>query len=226
MKKTLVGMLALLLGSSLSISCAKKIDLKMAVDVLSQPEKAEVRYHGKPVGETPKSLQIATYDDLHAIVAVKPDLDVIEKRIRILSSDKAQLFFRFGKGEFSPVARKLGLTRVLVFEYSEKVSFDSGKADLKPDGLSILDRQAEILNQHFPNATVYVCGYTDSTGSDELNDRLSLQRAEAVRTYLVSKNVDSARMKSQGFGKQFEVASNATAEGRALNRRTEVILPQ
>ena len=226
MKKTLIGTLAIVLGTSLSISCTKKIDLKMAVEVFSQPEKAEVRYHGKTVGETPKLLQIATYDDLGAIVAVKPDLDVVEKRIRILSSDKAELLFRFGKGEISPVARKLGLTRVLVFEYSEKVSFDSNKADLKPEGLSILDRQAEILNQHFPNATVYVCGYTDSTGSDELNDKLSLQRAEAVRTYLVSKNVDPARMKTQGFGKQFEIASNSTPEGRALNRRTEVILPQ
>jgi outer membrane protein OmpA-like peptidoglycan-associated protein len=226
MKKTLVGALALVLGSSLLISCSKKIDLKMVVEVLSQPEKAEVRYHGKKVGETPKSLGIATWDDLDAIVATKPDLDVVEKRIRIISSDKAQLFFRFGKGELSPVARKLGLTRVLVFEYSEKVSFDSNKADLKPEGLSILDRQAEILNQHFPNATVYVCGYTDSTGSDEINDRLSLQRAEAVRKYLAEQKVDPGRMKTQGFGKEFEVASNATPEGRALNRRTEVILPQ
>ncbi len=226
MKKRLIGSLALVVGSLLAASCTKRIDLKMAVDVLSQPEKAEVRYHGKAIGETPKSLRIATYDDLDAIVATKPDLDVVEKRIRILSSDKAQLFFRFGKGEVSPVARKLGLTRVLVFEYSEKVSFDSNKADLKPEGLSILDRQAEILNQHFPNATVYVCGYTDSTGSEELNDRLSLQRAEAVRNYLASKKVDPARMRTEGFGKQFEIASNATPEGRAQNRRTEVILPQ
>jgi len=198
----------------------------MSVEVLSQPEKAEVRYRGKAVGETPKLLEVSTWGDLDAIAALKPDLDVVEKRIRILSSDKAQLFFRFGKGEISPVARKLGVTRVLVFEYSEKVSFDSNKADLKPDGLSILNRQAEILNQHFPNATVYVCGYTDSTGTDAVNDRLSLQRAEAVRNYLAEQKVDPGRMKTQGFGKQFEVASNATPEGRALNRRTEVIIPQ
>jgi outer membrane protein OmpA-like peptidoglycan-associated protein len=226
MRKTLVGTIVLALGSSLSISCSKKIELKMAVEVLSQPEKAEVRYHGKAVGETPKFLEISTYDDLDAIVALKPDLDVVEKRIRILSSDKAQLFFRFGKGELSPVARKLGLTRVLVFEYSEKVSFDSNRAELKPEGLSILNRQAEILNQHFPNATVYVCGYTDSTGSDEFNDKLSLQRAEAVHKYLAAQNVNPGRMKTQGFGKLFEVASNATPEGRAQNRRTELILPQ
>ena len=229
MKRTLAGALVLGFVSPLLTSCATKekpIELKMSVEVLSQPEKAEVRYRGKAVGETPKLLEVSTYGDLDAIVALKPDLDVVEKRIRILSSDKAQLFFRFGKGEVSPVARKLGVTRVLVFEYAEKVSFDSNKADLKPEGLSVLNRQAEILNQHFPNATVYVCGYTDSTGSDAVNDKLSLQRAEAVRQYLAEQKVDPARMKTQGFGKQFEVASNATPEGRALNRRTEVIIPQ
>ena len=229
MKRTLAGALVLGFVSPLLTSCATKekpIELKMSVEVLSQPEKAEVRYRGKAVGETPKLLEVSTYGDLDAIVALKPDLDVVEKRIRILSSDKAQLFFRFGKGEVSPVARKLGVTRVLVFEYAEKVSFDSNKADLKPEGLSVLNRQAEILNQHCPNATVYVCGYTDSTGSDAVNDKLSLQRAEAVRQYLAEQKVDPARMKTQGFGKQFEVASNATPEGRALNRRTEVIIPQ
>ena len=51
-------------------------------------------------------------------------------------------------------------------------------------------------------------------------------RAEAVRNFLVSNSVDGARLKTQGFGKQFEVAPNTTAEGRALNRRTEVILPE
>ena len=229
MKRTLAGALVLGFVSPLLTSCATKekpIELKMSVEVLSQPEKAEVRYRGKAVGETPKLLEVSTYGDLDAIAALKPDLDVVEKRIRILSSDKAQLFFRFGKGEVSPIARKLGVTRVLVFEYAEKVSFDSNKADLKPEGLSVLNRQAEILNQHFPNATVYVCGYTDSTGSNEVNDRLSLQRAEAVRNYLTTQKVDPGRMKTQGFGKLFEVASNATPEGRALNRRTEVIIPQ
>jgi outer membrane protein OmpA-like peptidoglycan-associated protein len=90
----------------------------------------------------------------------------------------------------------------------------------------VLAKQAEILNQYFPKAAVYVCGYTDSTGSDALNDKLSLQRAETVRNFLVNQKVDAARIKTQGFGKQFEVASNGTAEGRALNRRTEVILPE
>ena len=203
-----------------------KVEMKMAVEVLSEPEKATVSYKGEVVGETPKSFNVSTFEDVSSITVTSPGLEVIEKRIRTLSPDQAQVIFRLGKGGISPIAKKLGLTHILIFEYGEKVCFDSAKADLKPDALPVLVRQAEILNQYFPKAAVYVCGYTDSTGSDALNDRLSLQRAETVRTFLVSHNVDAARLKTEGFGKQFEVASNATPEGRALNRRTEVILPE
>ena len=209
----------------LLVGCTRGVEMKMAVDVLSEPEKATVAFKGKVLGETPKSFAVKTFEDIASITATSGDLDVVEKRIRIVSPDQAQVIFRMGKGGISPVAKKLGMTRVLVFEYAEKVCFDSGKAELKPDALPVLVKQAEILNQYFPKAVAYVCGYTDATGTDAFNDKLSLQRAEAVRLFLVNHNVDAARLKTQGFGKQFEVAPNTTAEGRALNRRTEVILP-
>ena len=212
--------------ASLLAGCTHGVEMKMAVDVLSEPEKATVSYKGKVLGETPKSISVNTFEDISSITAARADLEVVERRVRIVSPDQAQVIFRLGKGGVSPVAKKLGLTRVLVFEYAEKVCFDSAKSDLRPDALPVLARQAEILNQYFPKAPVYVCGYTDSTGSDAFNDKLSLQRAEAVRNFLVNHQVDAARIKTQGFGKQFEVATNATAEGRALNRRTEVILPE
>ncbi|HEX7613963.1 MAG TPA: OmpA family protein [Thermoanaerobaculia bacterium] len=211
--------------AALLAGCTHGVEMKMAIDVLSEPEKATVTYKGKNIGETPQSLNVKTFEDVSSIMATSADLEVVEKRIRIVSPDQAQVIFRMGKGGISPVAKKLGMTRVLVFEYAEKVCFDSGKSDLKPDALPVLAKQAEILNQYFPKAVAYVCGYTDATGSDAFNDKLSLQRAEAVRNLLVNQNVDAARLKTQGFGKQFEVAPNTTAEGRALNRRTEVILP-
>jgi len=212
--------------ASLLAGCTHGVEMKMAIDVLSEPEKATVSYKGKVLGETPKSIRVNTFEDVSSITATSADLEVVEKRVRIVSPDQAQVIFRMGKGGLSPVAKKLGLARVLVFEYAEKVCFDSARSDLKPDALPVLTRQAEILNQYFPRAVVYVCGYTDSTGSDAFNDKLSLQRAEAVRDFLVNQKVDAARLKTQGFGKQFEVAPNTTAEGRALNRRTEVILPE
>jgi outer membrane protein OmpA-like peptidoglycan-associated protein len=218
--------LLLLAAAAVLAGCTKTIEMKMAIDVISDPEHAQVTYKGKSIGEAPQSLNVTTFDDVATLTVKKDDLDIVEKRIRILSPEKAVVVFRLGKDGVSPVAKKLSLTRVLVFEYAEKVCFDSSRADLKPDAIPVLARQAEILNRYFPKAQVYVCGYTDSTGSDAFNEKLSLQRAETVRNFLVNQSVDGARLKTQGFGKQFEVAPNTTPEGRALNRRTEVILPE
>lgn len=206
--------------------CTKKLELKMTIDVLSEPGKADVEYRNKPVGAVPQRINIETFDDLESIKATAPEGQVIEKRIRILSPETAQVIFRFGK-DVSPLAKKLGATRLLVFEYAEKVSFDTGKADLKPEALPILNKQKEILNTYFPNAKAFVCGYTDSTGSDDLNMKLSLDRANAVFNYLsAAGGVAKSRLEPRGFGKDFPVESNATPQGRALNRRTEVVLPE
>jgi outer membrane protein OmpA-like peptidoglycan-associated protein len=158
-------------------------------------------------------------------VAVRGNLETVEKRVRILSPEKAEVVFRLGSGGPSPLARRLGLTRILVFEYAESVSFESSRSDLRPEALPVLDKQAEILTTYFPKTEATVCGFTDSTGSDELNDRLSLARAEAVVTHLESRGVLRSRLRARGFGKEFEIAPNDTPEGRARNRRTEVVLP-
>lgn len=210
----------------LAAGCAKEIELKMAVEVVSEPERAAVRFRGKPVGETPKEVSVDSFKDLQSILAERPEGEAYEKRIRILAPDKAQVIFRFGKDKASAVAQALGIQKILIFDYSEKVSFDSARFDLKPDALPILNKQADILNTYFPNASVYVCGYTDATGGDDFNLKLSLQRAQAVADYLAARQVEKSRMKVRGFGKDYPVDTNATAPGRSLNRRTEVILPQ
>jgi outer membrane protein OmpA-like peptidoglycan-associated protein len=216
----------LLAAVGLSACASKEVKLKMALDVISQPEKAEVRYRGKVVGPAPTSLDVHTYDDLQSIVASHGDLTIVEKRLRILSPEKAQLIFKFGKQEQSPIAKTFGVQNVLIFDYSEKVSFDIDKFDLKPEALPILSTQADILNTYFPKAQVYVCGYTDSTGTDEHNLKLSLKRAQAVADFLTARGVNKSRLQIRGFGKDYPVESNGTPTGRALNRRTEVVLPQ
>jgi outer membrane protein OmpA-like peptidoglycan-associated protein len=222
MKKRTLLVLALPLA--LASCSSRRVEMKMAVEVLSVPDGAEVRYHGKRLGLAPRELTIASYDDIGAIVAAKPALAVVERRIRILSADRLQIIFRLGSP--SPIATRLGLTRILVFEYAETVTFDTDSSELKPESLPILRKQTEILNVYFPNANVLLCGFTDSTGTDEWNDRLSLARAESVRNLLAKEGVALSRMQARGFGKEFEAASNATHEGRARNRRTEVILPE
>jgi outer membrane protein OmpA-like peptidoglycan-associated protein len=213
-------------AAALTSACTKSVELKMAVEVVSEPAQADVKYKGKALGQTPADVNIKTFDDLQEIVATKTDLNVVEKRIRILAPDKAQLIFKLGKGEQSAVAKELKLDRVIIFDYSEKVAFDTDRFDLKTDALPILNKQADILVNYFPKAPVHVCGYTDSTGSDDHNLKLSVKRANAVADYLIAKGVPKDRITPHGFGKEYPVDTNGTPQGRGFNRRTEVILPQ
>jgi len=103
------------------------------------------------------------------------------------------------------------------------VSFDTGRSDIKPNLRPILDQFASGLSSQ-PNTEVRIVGHTDSTGSDDLNDRLSLDRAESARQYLASRGVDARRITIAGRGEREPVADNATDSGRARNRRVEIFL--
>ena len=109
----------------------------------------------------------------------------------------------------------------LKLDIPSDISFDTGRADIKGNFAPILDRFAEGLRNN-PNAEVRIIGHTDSTGSDAINNPLSLQRAESTRNYLTSRGVNGARIQVQGMGSRQPIASNNTAEGRAKNRRVEI----
>ena len=111
----------------------------------------------------------------------------------------------------------------LKLDIPSDISFDTGRADIKGNFAPILDRFAEGLRNN-PNAEVRIIGHTDSTGSDAINNPLSLQRAESTRNYLTSRGVNGARIQVQGMGSHQPVASNATNEGRARNRRVEIFV--
>jgi outer membrane protein OmpA-like peptidoglycan-associated protein len=104
---------------------------------------------------------------------------------------------------------------------TNQILFDTGKATLLPVSREVLLTIARVLAE-FPEARIEVAGYTDSRGSAAMNQRLSLQRAEAVREFLVSEGGLSAdRLTARGYGESDPVASNATDTGRTLNRRVE-----
>jgi outer membrane protein OmpA-like peptidoglycan-associated protein len=105
------------------------------------------------------------------------------------------------------------------------VHFDFNKARIRPDAEPILDEAAEILKQH-PNVNVDVNGYCDAIGGVAYNLRLSQRRADAVVNYLESKGIAGDRLTPHGYGKTNFVATNATAEGRAQNRRVELVPQQ
>ncbi len=103
----------------------------------------------------------------------------------------------------------------------EGVTFETGSAQLKPASLDVLDRVAASLKAS-PALRVEVAGHTDSSGNDMLNMELSQSRAEAVVEYLISAGVGRDRLQARGYGETRPVADNATAEGRARNRRVEL----
>jgi len=103
----------------------------------------------------------------------------------------------------------------------EGVNFDFDKDTLKPSAIDILDHAVTVIQQ-YPEMTFNISGHTDSTGSDQYNDDLSLRRAKAVRDYLLQHGVASGRLDVSSYGEKNPVADNATKEGRARNRRVEI----
>ena len=103
------------------------------------------------------------------------------------------------------------------------VLFAFGKADLSAGAVRNLDKLSGFLEKH-PDRNLLIEGHTDSIGSDEFNRVLSKKRADAVKEALVGKGVDSDRIVTEGYGKQFPVASNDTESGRQMNRRVEVVI--
>jgi outer membrane protein OmpA-like peptidoglycan-associated protein len=105
------------------------------------------------------------------------------------------------------------------------ISFAVGRADINPALRPILDQFASGL-QSQPNTEVRITGHTDNTGSDAVNDPLSLHRAASVRDYLAGRGVDSRRVVGAGRGEREPVADNSSEAGRARNRRVEIFLAE
>lgn len=104
---------------------------------------------------------------------------------------------------------------------NDSIYFDTAKSTIKPQSYEILNAVVALLQKNPQVKLVEIQGHTDSRGSDSYNLRLSQQRAQAVKDYLIRSGVDSSRLSSVGHGESRPVASNSTPEGMSLNRRTE-----
>lgn len=124
--------------------------------------------------------------------------------------------------QFNRILETRDTPRGLVVNMAD-VLFDTGKYNLRAEAREKLARFAGVVLAH-PSLHLAVEGHTDSTGSDELNQKLSEQRAESVRAYLVEQGLPQANLTAQGFGKSMPVADNGTAAGRQQNRRVEIIV--
>ena len=113
----------------------------------------------------------------------------------------------------------------LILTFKSDVLFDTNSSVIKPAAYASgeIDRVAQILNR-YPDTTIKVVGYTDSTGSETHNQQLSEQRANSVKNALEVKNVYAARISALGMGESNPIADNATEGGRQLNRRVNIII--
>jgi hypothetical protein len=99
------------------------------------------------------------------------------------------------------------------------LEFDVAKATVKKESYKELDQLVEYM-QRKTAATIEIAGHTDNVGNDDDNKKLSQQRADAVKNYLIQKGIAASRMKTQGFGSLQPIADNSTAAGKQKNRRT------
>ena len=140
---------------------------------------------------------------------VQKDRDALEQRL---------------SGALSGVATTRTTARGIVVSLPG-ILFDTGKSTLKPSAQVALAKMAGVLSV-FPDMNLRVEGYTDSTGTDAVNDRLSKSRAASVSSFLQAQGIASSRIVTEGYGSRLPVASNATSGGRSRNRRVEVILAE
>ena len=103
------------------------------------------------------------------------------------------------------------------------ISFETGRSDISRSFSPVLDRFANSLREN-QNTDLRIVGHTDNTGSDAINNPLSMDRASSTRNYLTSRGVSGARIQVDGRGSYEPIASNNTSDGRARNRRVEIFV--
>ena len=111
----------------------------------------------------------------------------------------------------------------ILVKFDSGILFDTDKSDVKPAAQANLQKLATSL-QNNPNTNILIVGHTDNTGSDSHNMDLSVRRAESVKSYIAGNNVSTSRLTTSGKGESEPIADNTTVDGRAQNRRVEIVI--
>ena len=195
--------------------------LKANQDKLDKVRK-DLADENNKVGEQAKKLA-AQEADLNAkkaeLEARQKELEA-EKAARALAEQKLAAALK----SLEDIAKVARTQRGLVITLSGEVLFVTGKAALLPLAKDKLATVAKYLQQEPDDKKIVVEGYTDSVGKDDANMKLSQARADTVREYLVMQGVKPDRISAEGKGKANPIADNKTAEGRANNRRVEIVI--
>lgn len=156
-----------------------------------------------------------TNQNLVAGVPFLPDYQIIGQVSYTFGITQTERKHYFTTSDVNVVDRK--------FVIRKNINFKVGKAELLPDSFGLLDQIAQVIEENKVKKLL-IAGHTDSTHTEAYNLKLSLDRANSVRTYLISKGIPEDTLVTQGFGKRKPKASNATERGRKLNRRVEFFI--
>ncbi len=146
-----------------------------------------------------------------AVAAAQADADQSRLAAQQADNDKAAMRTRLSE-QLNSILQTRDSARGLIVSMSD-VLFDTGKYSLKPGAREKLAKVAGILLA-YPGLEIEVGGYTDNVGNDDMNQKLSENRAGSVRDYLVQQGVSTASVSARGFGNTLPVATNDNAEGR------------
>jgi len=156
----------------------------------------------------------------------RADAEAAEARVRAAEANKsaesANAVRERLRSQLNSVLATSETARGLIVNMSD-VLFDTGKYTLKPDTKISLAKVAGIL-QAYPGLKLQVEGYTDNVGGEQMNQKLSENRADSVKNFLISQGVQSGNISSTGYGMSNPVADNSTAKGRSQNRRVQLVV--
>ena len=174
-------------------------------------------------------------DDLR-LADLEEELRVLDERLGGATAERAALVQRLEaqnrvKEQFAQVEEMFDREEALVFRQGDSIilrmvglSFDSGAAQIKPENFALLEKVEKAIDV-FPRSELTIEGHTDSYGGDDLNQRLSQQRAESVQQYMINAmRIPTYRLIATGYGETRPVASNETASGRERNRRIDIVI--
>jgi outer membrane protein OmpA-like peptidoglycan-associated protein len=227
-----------------SVNKYAALDLEAAKKQLDIAEAASTNHNDAAIAQPAYlAVQSARLAEAHAaakaddarVAAGQGDRDKIQLAARTREVDTANVATNTALGQRDRATEEANRLQTEVDQLKAKptprglvltlgdVLFDTGRAELNPGSARKLDQLAQFLTEH-SERRVQIDGFTDSVGTESYNQDLSQRRADAVRSSLIARGINSSRIGSQGYGKGFPVADNTDSGGRQLNRRVEVVI--
>jgi outer membrane protein OmpA-like peptidoglycan-associated protein len=195
---------------------------KMYEQKLAEAKIRQEQLEDQQAANTKAELESVKHElDQKDVAVTMTERELAEERERRIEAERRAALAATALAKIGSVTQD---DRGTVITLSGSILFPSGKYELLPTAQVKLNEVADALLQGDPDATFVIEGHTDSQGKTETNQTLSLNRANAVREYLISREIAADRITAEGYGETRPVADNKTPEGRANNRRVEIIV--